>query len=172
MSDKPMECNKCKRKAIIHYKEMENGKINSYKMCKSCPLLKSKMETEESVLEQTSSLFSKANANCPVCGLSSQEFTITLTLGCDSCIETFKDILSEEILSGDMLPKCVKNCSDLNAFHFGNIPKNRKDPTFLKTIENLHVALNEAVSSEHFEEAADIRDKIQKYLENPNAGTK
>ena len=172
MSDKPMECNKCKRKAIVHYKEMQNGKINCYQMCKSCPLLKSKLHLDQTQSQQTSSMFTKPNTNCPVCGLSDEEFIITLTLGCDTCVETFKEILSEEILSQDILPNSVKNCSDLNVFHFGNIPKNRRNPTFVKTIETLHVALNEAVSSEHFEEAADIRDQIQKYLENPNAGSK
>jgi protein-arginine kinase activator protein McsA len=172
MCDKPMECNKCKRNAVVHYKEMQDGKVNSYHMCKSCPLLKDKLQVEDPALEFTPSVFSKEGKICPLCGLTKDEFLITLTLGCDLCAETFKDILSKELILQDLVPSNVQNCTDLNALHFGNIPKNRRDQTFIKTLETLHVALNEAVSSEHFEEAADIYAQIQKYLENPNAGTK
>lgn len=169
MCDKPMECSKCKRKAEVFYKEMQNGETNSYKMCKSCPLLKSKLDNK--VEEKKSSIFNCVEKSCPVCGLRGDEFTITLTLGCEQCAETFKDILSGEVVAGDILPGNIKNSSTLDAFHFGNIPKTRIRPEFTKNIESLHLALNEAVLSEHFEEAADIRDQIQKHLENPNAGT-
>jgi protein-arginine kinase activator protein McsA len=171
MCDKPMDCSKCKRKAEVFYKEMQNGEVNSYKMCKSCPLLKAKLDNETESKENQSSIFNSCEKTCPVCGLRGDEFTITLTLGCEQCAETFKDILSGEIVTQDILPGNIKNGPELDGFHFGNIPKTRTRPEFSKNIETLHLALNEAVLSEHFEDAADIRDQIQKHLENPNAGT-
>jgi protein-arginine kinase activator protein McsA len=151
---------------------MQNGKVNSYHMCKSCPLLKEKLKGVEPSFEPESSVFFKEGKSCPVCGLSAKEFMITLTLGCDVCVEAFKDILLAELFSQHLLPSNIQNTKDINTLHLGNIPKNRTDPSFTKIVETLHIALNEAVSSEHFEEAADIYAQIQKYLENPNAGTK
>jgi len=172
MADKPMECNKCKRDGCVNYKEMKDGVVQSFFMCKSCPLLKAKLHEAEPLHVHNPSIFQDETSNCPICGQSKEEFTITLTLGCDTCAETFKDILSEEVRSLDLIPQNLQN-KDLGAgFHFGNIPKAHAFQGFSKTMETLHLALNEAVQSEHFEEAADIRDQIQKYLENPNAGTK
>nr|MCH9811696.1 UvrB/UvrC motif-containing protein [bacterium] len=167
----PMECSKCKRKAEIYYKEMENGNVNSFKMCKSCPMLQSKLYTSERTekKEKEDSVFEPQKASCPVCGLTADEFTITLTLGCDTCAETFNDILSKELLSQDIVPTTVRNSKELEGYHFGNVPKNRSAPEFAKNIETLHLALNEAVESERFEEAATLRDQIQKHLEHPNA---
>ena len=171
MCDKPIECSKCKRKAEIYYKEMENSKVQSFKMCKSCPLLQSKLYSSEEAKTSAAkdSLFEVPKTSCPVCGTSAEEFTITLTLGCDTCATTFQDILAKELLSQDIVPKTVKNSTELEGYHFGNMPKNRSAPEFAKTIETLHLALNEAVELERFEEAADLRDQIQKHLEHPNA---
>ena len=172
MADKPIECSKCKRAGCINYKEMKDGNMQSYCMCKSCPLLKSKLHEAEPLKINNPSIFKDEKSNCPVCGQSKEEFTITLTLGCGSCAETFKDILSQEIKSLDLIPQNVQNKDFGSGFHLGNIPKTHAFQGFSKTMETLHLALNEAVQSEHFEDAADIRDQIQKYLENPNAGTK
>lgn len=171
MCDKPMECSKCKRKAEVYYKEMQDGEINSFKMCKSCPLLQEKLYTSEGLEDApaSESVFDSKKKNCPVCGLSADEFTITLTLGCDTCAKTFKDILSKELLSQDIIPKTIKDSTDIKGFHFGSIPKTRSAKDFAKTIENLHFALNEAVEAERFEDAADIHDQIQKHLEHKNA---
>ena len=170
MSDKPMECNKCTRKAEVHYKEMRDGKVNCSCMCKSCPLLKAKLYTQSPERDGKLPVFNQFNAKCPVCGTTHEEFTITLTLGCDRCAETFKDILAKEVQEQGLIPS-RSHLSSENAFHFGSIPKSNVHQGFSKTIETLHIALTQAVLSEHFEQAADIRDQIQKYLENPNAST-
>lgn len=167
MSDKPIECSKCNRKACVNYKEMKDGKVVSYSMCKSCPLLKEKLYESTSKSEVKDSLFSKNKLKCPACNLTLDEFIITLTLGCDTCINTFHDVLAKELLTQDLIPQSIKDNPE--AFHLGSIPKNHKTSSFSKTMESLHMALNEAISSEHFEEAAAIRDKIKKQLENPNA---
>ena len=166
-----MECNKCTRKAEVHYKEMKDGKIHCSSMCKSCPLLKDKLYTESAQEDHKTHLFTNLDVKCAVCGTTNEEFMITLTLGCDACAETFKDILSKEIQAQGIIPSRL-NLTNETAFHFGSVPKLTTPKEFSKTIETLHIALNEAVRSEHFEEAADIRDQIQKYLENPNASSK
>ncbi|MCH9621877.1 MAG: hypothetical protein S4CHLAM20_13080 [Chlamydiia bacterium] len=166
MSDKPIECSKCNRRACVNFKEMKDGKVNNYSMCKSCPLLKEKLYENEKETKEAS-IFTKETSQCPVCHLSKEDFIITLTFGCDSCIKTFKDTLTQELLSQDLIPQSIKDNPE--AFHLGNSPKNHKNISFSETMENLHLALNEAIESEHFEEAAAIRDKIKNQLENPNA---
>ena len=88
-------------------------------MCKSCPLLQSKLFTTKETNGKKASIFESKQKNCPVCGLSSDEFTITLTLGCDTCAKTFHEILSKELLNQDILPKTVKDNTELkNRFKF------------------------------------------------------
>jgi protein-arginine kinase activator protein McsA len=170
MSDKPMECNKCIRKAEVHYKEMKEGKVRCSKMCKSCPLLKDKLYESTTDEGLNLPIFNHIALKCPVCATTHEEFMITLTLGCDCCAETFKDTLSEEIQTQGIIPTRLALSAD-SPFHFGTIPKTNSHQEFSKTIETLHTALNEAIRSEHFEEAADIRDQIKIHLENPNART-
>tara|TARA_A100001015_G_C14968117_1_gene703916 strand:+ start:179 stop:697 length:519 start_codon:yes stop_codon:yes gene_type:complete len=170
MTDKPIECNKCQRIACIKYKEIKDGQEICYQMCKNCPILKDKMYEETTTTESSSSIFNSSDRFCKKCGLGKDEFLITLTLGCDNCVDTFQDILSSEIVTQKMIPHNIEESNKLDIFHLGNIPKKRDQQLFSKTIESLHLALNQAVKLENFEEAADIRDQIKKYLENPNAG--
>ena len=165
MCDKPMDCNKCKRKACIHYKEIKDGKTVSYSMCRSCPKLKEKLN-QKSESDDSASIFSPKNENCPVCGQTSQDFLITLSFGCDRCIETFHDLVVKEINSGEILSDTAQKTNENQAYHFGQIPKSSNFPLFSKTMESLHISLNEAVRQEQFEAAADIRDQIKNYLEN------
>jgi len=168
MSERPIDCSKCNRKTCVHFKEMKDGKVVEYSMCKSCPLLKDKLYESEKKEGKKSSIFSKNGDKCAVCGLTQEDFIITLTLGCDSCVKTFSQVLTQELLTQDLIPQSIKENPEV--FHLGSTPENYKSSSFSQTMESLHLALNEAIESERFEEAAAIRDKINKQLENPNAG--
>lgn len=159
MSEKPYECSKCQRDACIEYKEIKDGTIHCYSMCKNCPYLKEKM-LEES---KTACVFSP-KAKCQHCGQTAEEFQVSLTLGCASCVDTFSDLLENELVSQDILCKSFHE-NTLEKYHFGKVPKNVVDPSFSKTLESLHLALNVAVSNEKFEEAADIQNQIKQYME-------
>lgn len=170
MCEKPMECSKCKRTGEVYYTEMKDGKSTKTVMCKSCPLLKSKLYLAN-VEENSPSVFSPSKEKCSVCGLTSEEFLITLTLGCEACATAFADILEKEITSQGLIPSGLKNRTHLDSYHFGSVPKGKAGAGFSKKIESLQIALNEAIEAEQFEDAADIRDQIQKCMENPNASS-
>ncbi|GAV23145.1 UvrB/UvrC motif-containing protein [Carboxydothermus pertinax] len=88
---------------------------------------------------------------CPVCGLTEEQFINSGFLGCSQCYETFKDRVEQALrkIHG-------------SAEHRGKFPaKTGGKIKVLREIENLKKALNEAVSREEFEKAAELRDKIR-----------
>jgi protein arginine kinase activator len=89
---------------------------------------------------------------CEKCGMSYKEFEKTGKIGCENCYKTF----------GEMFTPVIKKIQK-NVKHTGKFPEKMKEKIILdKEIEKLKSELNEAVSKEEYEKAADIRDKIKK----------
>ncbi|GAV24373.1 UvrB/UvrC motif-containing protein [Carboxydothermus islandicus] len=88
---------------------------------------------------------------CPVCGLTENQFINSGFLGCSQCYETFKDRVEQAL-------RKIHGSTE----HRGKFPaKTGGKIKILREIENLKKALNEAVSKEEFEKAAELRDKIK-----------
>ncbi|MEM6822682.1 MAG: UvrB/UvrC motif-containing protein [Verrucomicrobiota bacterium] len=83
---------------------------------------------------------------CESCGFTSEHLRKTGRLGCPNCYETFVDMLA------DVLTDCQKGSS-----HGGKVPNSM---VALKK-QKLKEALEEAVRSERFEEAAVLRDQLK-----------
>ncbi|MCY3714286.1 MAG: UvrB/UvrC motif-containing protein [Gemmatimonadetes bacterium] len=88
--------------------------------------------------------------SCPQCGLSASEFGESGQLGCAACYRAFKETLVP-------LFKQIHG----NEFHRGKVPVS--DPSRQKTrreLIDLRRALKKAVGREAYEQAADLRDRI------------
>lgn len=88
--------------------------------------------------------------SCPRCGLSAADFGESGQLGCTACYRAFKETLVP-------LFKQIHG----NAFHRGKVPVS--DPSRQKTrreLIDLRRALKKAVGCEAYEQAADLRDRI------------
>lgn len=99
---------------------------------------------------------SNSRAECPQCGFTRQKFQQTGRLGCSQCYLTFAD----EILSrlGTM---------HRGLRHVGKRPEDFTDDPYAETLlEECRERLEEAVTNENYEQAAKIRDEIQKLKES------
>ncbi|MCL2096996.1 MAG: UvrB/UvrC motif-containing protein [Oscillospiraceae bacterium] len=89
---------------------------------------------------------------CKMCGVSFADITKTGKAGCGECYETFKNELTHSI---------IRIHGAVN--HTGKIPKNRRVKISAKRkLEELSFRMQKAVGEQNFEEAANIRDEINK----------
>jgi protein arginine kinase activator len=89
---------------------------------------------------------SNAEGRCQSCGFTSEDLRKTGRLGCPECYTVFHEMLEE------VINDCQKGTD-----HFGKFPASQVG----SRRRQLETLLEKAVGSEHFEEAASLRDKIR-----------
>ena len=95
------------------------------------------------------------NLKCPRCGLSYAEFRVKGRLGCAHDYQIFKSALQP------LLEKIHGNTQ-----HCGKVPTGVSDDVVQqKELMELRQLLNRAVTSEAYEDAAEIRDRIRELEE-------
>jgi len=89
---------------------------------------------------------------CSMCGWSFTNIDKTGKVGCGGCYETFKNELTPTVMQIHGTAK-----------HTGKIPKNRSAQISAKRkIEELNIKMKKVIAEQNFEEAAVIRDEINK----------
>lgn len=158
-----MLCERCnKNPATVHLKTYVNGIMTEKHLCQSCAKetgqlqfwnlgnpLSSFFETLLGTMELKPTLWS---AKCRMCNLSFDQFRRGGQLGCPACYTEFREELNPIIrrIQGDVV-------------HRGKVPKRAGGTLSIKRkIEQLRNKLNEAVSLEEYEKAAEIRDEIKR----------
>ena len=97
---------------------------------------------------------------CPMCGLSFADITKSGKAGCGECYGTFKS---------EFTPNVMRIHGTAN--HTGKIPKNRSLQISAKRkTEELNARLKKMIDEQNFEEAAVIRDEINKINLEINVG--
>lgn len=158
-----MKCQKCDEKATVHFTQLENGNMSKMSFCEACAEVEgitdlANFGLSESILPEvgeTTVTATTGREECPQCGFTRQKFQQTGRLGCSQCYLTFAD----EILSrlGTM---------HRGLRHVGKRPADYQNDPYAETLlEECRERLEEAVASENYEQAAKIRDEIQKLEE-------
>lgn len=161
-----MLCDICgKKEATVHLTEIINDQMTKLHLCEDCGKKKgTEMEEHFGLADLLAGLADlgtpvttakEKKLKCPSCGLTYSDFKRIGKLGCGQCYETFKSYLVP-------LLKRIHG-SDR---HMGKMPgKKGKLPRTKEAvnIEDLKRRLKRAVELEEFEEAARLRDEIQKY---------
>ena len=160
-----MQCQICsKNDATIHLTEISDGVRSEMHICEQCaaeqgvavksqlPLnellsnLLSSQPSDEQMLDP-----SQKKISCPHCGFTLEEFQKEAILGCPHDYEIFEKSLSP------LIAKAHNN----KTTHCGNIPsKTPQDTKNQIELLNLQQQLNDAVATENYETAAELRDKI------------
>lgn len=95
-----MQCCKCgNAEATIKYKQIVNGVIKDYEVCKNCYANQNNVKYN---LAKVSSKLQNLNSNhkqnvCEFCGRTFEEIKNTAYVGCNHCYVTFKEELGEII---------------------------------------------------------------------------
>jgi protein arginine kinase activator len=169
-----MTCSKCKQnKALVQITIDNEGETKSYFICKKCakligfvsPLESPKFPLDK-ILEDIQSLPAgnpdegdkpvlevemKPGLKCDNCGLTFDEFMRIGRCGCSVCYEAFKPNL-------DAIIESIHGTTQ----HVGRAPKSQEpvmEPYFQKN--RLEAELREAIATEDYEKAADIRDRMK-----------
>jgi protein arginine kinase activator len=156
-----MQCDVCGEKdATVFLTQIVEGKMQKVNLCESCS--KSKGVNDPTGFALADLLLGLGAAQqlekgpgalkCPVCGFTQADFKKTGRLGCSECYTTFADGLSA------MLANMHKG-----VVHVGKAPGNRAKKRELNAkMKTLQSDLDDAVATEQYEKAADLRDEIRR----------
>jgi len=161
-----MYCEECKQKpAAVHLTQVYNGNIIQSHLCEECAAKKGGFIFDPgnkfSIPNLLSSIFGSSYGmdpnvtadikTCPGCGMNFNDIRKTGKLGCSQCYQLF---------AKEMEPTLRRIHG--NSQHIGKIPSRGGEKVLLrKQLDHLKNRLQEAVNSEEYEKAAEIRDNIK-----------
>lgn len=164
MAERPVECGQCKKAAKITYKEIVGKTITVTEMCADCPILLQKLHgntpsgTEE-VGESNAGLF------CAHCHTPLEAVKMGNPMGCSECYSIFGDLLVQELIAENRVPKNLQNARRNQPLHIGKTPGKQAEIPSSNRLTPLNEALNEALKQENYEEAAWLRDQIKELMD-------
>lgn len=160
-----MLCEKCgKQEATYHSTVNLNGVVTESHLCSDCAIGESKLHHmfnvgnffKPSLFELQDDIVSKVGAKpsgsvCKTCGKTYDDFLKTGLLGCADCYHAF---------ASDLIP--VIKTMQFDVHHVGKQAVENEE--FLdetaKTIQNLQFKLKQAVATENYELASDLKKQI------------
>lgn len=163
-----MLCQICKKNdATVHLTEIEDGNRSELHVCELCAQEQGiAVNTQIPLNELLSGLLTSqpseedlfghpADSACPYCGITIEEFRKKGLLGCPCDYEVFEKVL---------LP-LIERAHGFNSRHLGKTPRRAPgDAKRMLMMADMQRRLEEAVKSENYEEAARLRDQIDKLL--------
>ncbi len=163
-----MLCDIChKNPATVHLTEIVNDKVVEMHVCEACAQTKAQEINEQlsisdflgGLLDIGEKKTKEQVLRCPSCGLSYADFKKKGRLGCANCYATFKHFLTP-------LLKKIHSATR----HVGKTPATIEKvvPQASDEIEQLKKALERAIKTEEYEEAAKLRDKIKELEKKQN----
>jgi protein arginine kinase activator len=157
-----MHCDVCqKNEATVYLTQIVEGKMQKVNLCEHCA--KEKGVSDPTGFAMADLLLGlgatqqiehggQPAQKCPVCGFTQIDFKKTGRLGCSACYDTFADGLAN-LLKG--MHKGLK--------HTGKMPaKLSRRFALADRVKSLEKDLKKAVKDEKYEDAARLRDEIQK----------
>ncbi|WP_309386505.1 UvrB/UvrC motif-containing protein [Cerasicoccus frondis] len=156
---KPPDCSHCQKPATIHLTQIVNNEIKKLDFCEDCPHQKGVTDPAGFSLADLLSTgddaaFSSehtASGTCPNCGFSTKNFKKLGRFGCPECYETLGEFIAP------MLAKMHRG-----THHLGKYPQMLVARLQHKRkVEEAEAALEAAVLSENYEEAAKWRDELK-----------
>jgi protein arginine kinase activator len=157
-----MHCDVCqKNDATVYLTQIVEGKMQKVNLCEHCA--KEKGVSDPTGFAMADLLLGlgatqqiehggQPAQKCPVCGFTQIDFKKTGRLGCSACYDTFADGLAN-LLKG--MHKGLK--------HTGKMPAHlSRRYALADRVKSLETDLQKAVENEKYEDAARLRDEIQK----------
>ncbi len=162
-----MKCDFCQEKATVFLTQLVEGQMKKVCLCDSCAkergvtdptgfsladLLLGGLPGGLGSKQPTGATASSGNGkSCATCGFTLDDLRRVRRFGCSECYVTFGDEVTQ------MVRGMHKGCC-----HIGKVPEGLMAMQFRsQRIEELRTRLDQAISSESYEEAAGIRDEIR-----------
>lgn len=158
-----MKCDRCDSEAVVHEIVVVNGEKVEKHLCSACaqedglaPATGSALTAPLSKLVMSSSIIAKPAAGgvdaCPSCGATWAEFRKSGLLGCAECYDVFEGKLTS----------LIERAHEGAGEHTGKAPKRSAELIDKRRmVASLRKQLLEAVDAEHYERAAELRDRLR-----------
>ncbi|HZW06778.1 MAG TPA: UvrB/UvrC motif-containing protein [Phycisphaerales bacterium] len=184
-----MKCDRCESEATVHEVTIKSGRRHEKHLCERCAreqkipiasntpltdLLTQYVSLQAAAKEAKGQAIAATSDMCPACGMTFASFRQSEKLGCMHCYSTFEGQLS----------KLLERLHDGATHHVGKTPRRlaacaatpgeeragQKPPRVVvltaaqlqRRVGNLKKKLDEAVTLEQYEKAAQIRDELLK----------
>jgi protein arginine kinase activator len=153
------KCQRCPKQATVHITEvLSAGGYEEVHLCEECarkylhPAASKKSNTKT-----TSNTDDLSEKTCEICGLKFVEFRNAGRFGCQHDYDQFREELTPLLESIHGVAK-----------HEGKTPRSLpKQKSTQAELNTLRKKLQQAVNQEHYEEAAQIRDRIRQLEDAP-----
>jgi protein arginine kinase activator len=162
-----LKCQKCDKQATFHITDLIDGKPKELHLCEECaqkflapseedaaevmPAMAGLLAQHLAVGETADQLARLDQRKCPVCSITFLEFRKQGRLGCPHDYEFFSQELEPLLL----------NIHD-QTHHIGKVPKRCPQGADQQTqLIRLRREMKEAISSENYEKASQLRDEIR-----------
>lgn len=163
-----MKCDYCDSKATVFLTQLAEGQMKKVCLCDSCAKERGVTDpTGFSLADMLLSNFTPGESKepkskkermaggakvCPECGFTLEDLKKVRRFGCGNCYRVF----TEELAA--MLRGMHKGQS-----HVGKVPEGLMESHYrFQKLEELRGKLEDAISSENYEVAAELRDEIRK----------
>ena len=164
-----MQCDQCKQKASVFYKQIVGGNVLERNLCEDCA--RELGITDPTTLGALANEFLNADphkpvsepvdsgegAKCQACGYTIKQLHDTSRVGCGYCYVEFRDQI-------EALLKPMHGASR----HAGSLPKGFEQAQLKETRKILKTRIDEAVKKEDYELAAELRDSLNALNEENN----
>ncbi|NGX37278.1 MAG: Protein-arginine kinase activator protein [Chlamydiae bacterium] len=164
MPERPVECSQCKKPAKVIYKEIIGKTTTTCEMCADCPVLLKKLHgiSPEQTAEGKEEI--GAGLYCGHCHTSLESIKMGNPIGCSQCYTIFEDLLVQELIAENKLPKGMESARRNQPLHIGKTPDKPVNIPPSNRLTTLNEALNDALKKENYEEAAWLRDQIKELM--------
>ena len=164
---KPLECIDCKKKNLVCYKTIVNGKRTVQMVCDQCPMLLKRVKGIEKLEDELIHEFLESGIACQNCDTNIAEIIKEGRLGCIQCYTLFQDILLQDLVHNNYIASHPTHLDALNPncnLHIGKSSMKKDMHNLTHHIASLNEALKDAIKFEHYEDAAALRDEISTTL--------
>jgi len=163
-----MFCDVCKEKqANVFFTQIINGQVQKVNLCDDCSKQKGVTDPTGFALaelllgigQEPASEAKSAERTCERCGLTQSDFKRAGRLGCAGCYDVFHDEIEA----------LLKNIHK-GTRHVGKVPSRAAASAVTHRLETLRTDLAKAIDDENFEDAARLRDEINRLAQDSPRG--
>lgn len=158
-----MKCDVCECEATVFLTQIINGQMTTVNLCDACSKAKGVTDETgfglaEAFLSQPTPASDVATAVCPSCGFTAAQLKKIGRMGCPECYSAFRDGL-------DSLLKAMHK----GTRHVGKTPRTIVTESHLRgSLSQLREELAHAVRDERYEDAARLKNEIERLQEKLN----
>ena len=163
----PSKCDHCDKPAVVHELIQKNGVKREIHLClehaQAAGVALPTHQPINQLLKQFVMTTAKAGAGtkaCAACGLTFARFRQSGTLGCPECYHAFEELLAP----------LIERAHNGATQHRGKAPRRAAGSVDRQLVlQQLMKELDQAVASEQYERAAELRDRLRTIKLDPGA---